>query len=514
MKTVNQISYLVCSCFRLFVFFVVFGSILPSNLLAKGEAKIPSPQREFRAAWVATVANIDWPSKRGLSSAEQQQELIAILDRAVELNLNAIIFQVRPHCDALYASELEPWSEYLTGTMGQPPQPFYDPLEFAVAEAHRRGLELHAWFNPYRALHPGSKGELAATHVSNTKPHIVRKYGKHLWLDPGEADSVEHNVAVILDVVKRYDVDGIHFDDYFYPYQIKDDDKKLVPFPDDRSWQQAQAAGNTLDRDDWRRQNVDRLIHRLADEIHKAKPHVKFGISPFGIWRPGYPPQIKGFDAYASLYADAKKWWNEGWVDYLTPQLYWKIEKTSQSYPVLMQWWHEQNRQQRHLWIGNYTSRVALEELGNWTPSEITRQIELTRAHPGATGNVHFSMKALMDDSRGMAAALKDGPYCKPALVPASPWLRDESPMLPTLQLKNSADKQTVSFATSDDKAPWLWVVRTLTNDQWKIEIYPGHVNGCAIDADGNSPSPKKIAVSAVSRTGVEGPMAALDLKP
>ena len=146
-----------------------------------------------------------------MSSAEQLQELIALFDRAVELNLNAIIFQVRPHCDALYASELEPWSEYLTGTMGQPPKPFYDPLEFAVAEAHRRGLELHAWFNPYRALHPGSEGEIAAKHVSNTKPHIVRKYGKHLWLDPGEADSVEHNVAVILDVVKRYDIDGIHF---------------------------------------------------------------------------------------------------------------------------------------------------------------------------------------------------------------------------------------------------------------------------------------------------------------
>ncbi|NOZ40721.1 MAG: family 10 glycosylhydrolase [Planctomycetes bacterium] len=487
--------------------------MLPSCLSAEETEEVPSPQREFRAAWVATVANIDWPSQRGLSSAKQQQELIAILDRAVELNLNAIIFQVRPHCDALYASELEPWSEYLTGTMGQPPQPFYDPLEFAVAEAHRRGLELHAWFNPYRALHPGSQGELAATHVSKTKPHIVRKYGKHLWLDPGEPDAVEHNVAVILDVVSRYDVDGIHFDDYFYPYQIKDDKKQLVPFPDDRSWQQAQAAGNTLDRDDWRRQNVDRLIQRLSDEIHQVKPWVKFGISPFGIWRPGHPPQIQGFDAYASLYADAKKWWNQGWVDYLTPQLYWKIESPGQSYPVLMQWWHEQNQKHRHLWIGNYTSRVSIEELGNWPTSEITQQIELTRAHPGATGNVHFSMKALMDDRRGMAKALKDGPYGKPALVPASSWLSDESPGLPTLQLKKTAGKRAVSFVSSDDKAPWLWVVRTFTDDHWKIEVSPGHVNGWAIDADGNSPSPKKIAVSAVSRTGVEGPMATLDLK-
>ena len=478
--------------------------------------KIPSPQREFRAAWVATVANIDWPSQKGLSSAEQLQELIALFDRAVELNLNAVIFQVRPHCDALYASELEPWSEYLTGTMGQAPKPFYDPLEFAVAEAHRRGLELHAWFNPYRALHPGSEGEIAAKHVSNTKPNIVRKYGKHLWLDPGEADSVEHNVAVILDVVKRYDIDGIHFDDYFYPYQIKDEEKKLVPFPDDASWQKAQAAGNTLDRDDWRRQNVDRLIHRLSDEIHKEKPHVKFGISPFGIWRPGHPPQIKGFDAYASLYADAKKWWNEGWVDYLTPQLYWKVESQGQSYPVLMQWWHEQNLHKRHLWPGNYTSRVISEADSRWAPDEITLQIMHTRSHPGATGNVHFSMKALMDEKHGMATALKDGPYAKPALAPASPWLSDESPMLPSLRFSKTEDKRTVSFASSKGKAPWLWVVRTLTGDHWNIDIYPGHKNTYAYVADTNaddtSAPPKQIAVSAVSRTGVEGPVAILDL--
>ncbi len=514
LDTVNHICKLVSSKVCLLLLGIAVFPIQSHHLRADEQpAHIPSPQREFRAAWVATVANIDWPSKKGLSTDQQQQELLAILDRAVELNLNAIIFQVRPHCDALYASELEPWSEYLTGTMGQPPSPFYDPLEFVVAEAHRRGLELHAWFNPYRALHPGSQGEIAATHVSKTQPLIVREYGKHLWLDPGEGDSVEHNVAVVLDVVKRYDVDGIHFDDYFYPYPIVDEDKQNVPFPDKPSWIVALAAGNTLDRDDWRRQNVDRLIHRLSDEIHREKPWVKFGISPFGIWRPGHPPQIKGFDAYASLYADAKKWWSEGWVDYLTPQLYWKIESPGQSYPVLMQWWHEQNRRKRHLWPGNYTSRVALEELGNWTTDEITQQIKLTRAHPGATGNVHFSMKALMDDSRGMAMALKDGAFSRPALVPASPWLSDESPLLPTLQLIKTGGEQTVSFAMPNDKSPWLWVVRTLTDDSWNIEIYPGHVNGCAIYANGMSAAPKQVAVSAISRTGVEGSMAILDLK-
>lgn len=484
--------------------------ILISSSAKAEENPAPKLQREFRAAWVATVANIDWPSKRGLTTDQQQQELLAILDRAVELNLNAIVFQVRPHCDALYASELEPWSEYLAGSMGQAPEPFYDPLEFVIVESHRRGLELHAWFNPYRALHQGSAGEIAATHVSNTQPDIVRKYGKHLWLDPGEKAAADHNVAVILDVVNRYDVDGIHFDDYFYPYQIKDQDDQLVPFPDERSWEQAQAAGNKLGRDDWRRQNVDRLMQRLSNEIHAAKPWVKFGISPFGIWRPGHPPQIKGFDAYASLYADAKKWWNEGWVDYLTPQLYWKIDSPGQSYPLLMQWWHEENSHGRHLWPGNYTSRVANKSSGNWSVDEIMSQIAHTRSHPHATGNVHFSMKALMDDERGVAKALIGGPYKKQALVPASPWLGELVFSKPEIRV-TSDDEHTVSLALPDDELPWLWVVKTLDSEGWHTEILPGHVVRKKLNSD-NGVRPKRIAVSAVSRTNIEGPSASLDL--
>lgn len=476
-------------------------------------AKVPSPAREFRAAWVATVANIDWPSKKGLSSAEQKDELIAILDRAVELNLNAIIFQVRPHCDALYASELEPWSEYLTGTMGKAPAPFYDPLEFVVAEAHRRGLELHAWFNPYRALHPGSKGELASNHVSKLQPEIVREYGKHLWLDPGESRAADHSAAVILDVVKRYDVDGVHFDDYFYPYQIQDEDKKNVPFPDNASWEKAQAAGNTLRRDDWRRQNVDRLIHRVSQEVKKEKPWVKFGISPFGIWRPGNPPQIQGFDAYASLYADAKKWWNEGWVDYFTPQLYWKVDSAGQCYPLLMQWWHQENTQQRHLWPGNYTSRVANGSKTAWSPDEITLQIKHTRAHPGASGNVHFSMKALMDD-RGMAEALKSGPYAKQALIPASPWLNNRRPGKPDLEFAEGGGRRRVKFEALNGEEPWLWVVRTLREDEWSVEISPGHVTGVSVYRKSGASPVTQVAVSAVSRSGVEGPIATIDLTP
>ena len=209
----------------------------------------PEPQREFRGVWVATVANIDWPSKPGLSTSDQQSELIAILDHAVRLHLNAVIIQVRPACDALYESKIEPWSEYLTGQQGKPPSPYYDPLEFAVAEAHRRGLELHAWFNPYRARH--SDGHtLAGSHVSRTHPDLVRAYGHSLWLDPGSEAVQDYTVSVIMDVVKRYDIDGVHIDDYFYPYKEVDANKHVIPFPDDATWQAYLQSGGNLSRED------------------------------------------------------------------------------------------------------------------------------------------------------------------------------------------------------------------------------------------------------------------------
>ena len=209
----------------------------------------PKPMREFRGVWVATVANMDWPSKPGLSTDEQQREMIAILDRARELKFNAIILQVRTSCDAFYPSELEPWSEYLTGQQGKAPEPFYDPLKMWIEQAHARGLELHAWFNPFRARHPAATTN-AANHISKTHPEWVKQYGKYQWLDPGEPATREHTLRVIRDVVAKYDVDGVHFDDYFYPYPEKGED-----FPDEASWQRYQKSGGKLSRADWRRSN-------------------------------------------------------------------------------------------------------------------------------------------------------------------------------------------------------------------------------------------------------------------
>ncbi|MBX3432113.1 MAG: family 10 glycosylhydrolase [Pirellulales bacterium] len=474
-----------------------------------GDDSPPAVQREFRAAWIATVANIDWPSRPGLAGQQQQQELIALLDCAVELRLNAVILQVRPAADALYASKLEPWSAYLSGTMGKPPAPYYDPLEFAVREAHRRGIELHAWFNPYRVQHPDAKGGVAPNHASRTMPDVVKQYGKYLWFDPGEPASIDRFLAVVADVVARYDVDGVHLDDYFYPYPINDDAGKPVPFPDDGSYERAVAAGETLERDDWRRQNVDRLVERMYREVKRLRPEVKVGISPFGIWRPGNPPGITGFDQYASLYADARKWLREGWVDYFTPQLYWPIDKQQQSYPKLLAWWAEENVHGRELWPGNYTSRVRTSasvpaDDQHWEATEILRQIEATRAQPGARGNVHFSMKALAKDYDGLAAKLRENLYAKPALVPPLPGAEGPIPATPQATAGASRDAVTVRFDLPGASRPWLWVVQLKRGDRWEAAVVPGHERRYTASAAG--PRVVEASVSAVSRTGLEGP--------
>lgn len=400
---------------------------------------VPEATREFRASWVATVANIDWPSKKGLSTEEQQAELIAILDRTRDLNMNAIVLQIRPAADALYQSELEPWSEYLSGEQGKAPEPFYDPLKFAVDEGRKRGVDIHVWFNPYRArllrADKDTTGGFAPpptdpNHISVTHPEVVKTYGNFHWMDPGEKLVQDQSMAVILDVVKRYDIDGVHMDDYFYPYPINDPEtKEEMDFPDDLSWNKYQQSGGELSRHDWRRQNVDKFIERLYKEVKAVKPKVLVGLSPFGIWKPGFPENVRGLNQYEKLYADAKLWLNEGWVDYWTPQLYWRVQDLSQSYPELLKWWMEENTKNRHMWPGLYLTKTT------FGPDEIINQIVLTR-FLGATGHVLFSMKGFM--GAGRPGNLNDrlttttGVYASPALIPATDWLGGEAPAQPT----------------------------------------------------------------------------------
>jgi uncharacterized lipoprotein YddW (UPF0748 family) len=290
--------------------------------------------------------------------------------------------------------------------------PGYDPLAFAVAEAHARGLELHAWFNPYRSRTPSAKSPATDDHITKRRPDLAKPYGKHYWMNPTHRDVQDHSIAVILDVVKRYDVDGVHLDDYFYPYKEKDADDKIIPFPDDDTWEKYQEEGGKLKRDDWRRDAVNKFVERMYREVKETKPWVKVGISPFGIWRPGHPEQIRGLDAYDTLYADARKWFVEGWVDYLAPQLYWPTAQSQQSFPVLLKWWAEQNDRQRHLWPGLSLSN---------DPDEVVNQIRLARRQSTAPGHILWSMKPLLQNRRGISDVLLKQVYTELALPPALP---------------------------------------------------------------------------------------------
>lgn len=459
----------------------------------------PGVPREFRAVWIATVENIDWPSRPGLPVEQQKAEMLALLDCAMKLNMNAVVLQVRPACDAFYASKIEPWSFYLTGKMGKAPEPFYDPLAFAVEEAHRRGLELHAWFNPYRAalLSPKS-GVPSANHISRLHPNMVVAYGKLLWLDPGEKEVQDYSLRVVMDVVKRYDIDGVHFDDYFYPYKETNAQKQDIEFPDGTSWRKYSLRGK-LSRDDWRRENVNSFVQRAYESIKSTKPWVKFGIAPFGIWQPRHPQQIKGFNAYDVLYCDSRKWLMNGWLDYCAPQLYWAIDPPDQSFPVLLKWWQDQNLVHRNLWPGLDTSRVG----GKWKAGEIVNQIKIVRDQSGgAPGEIHWGMKTLLHDRGGLGTALDTGVYAEQALVPASPWLERKFPEKPRLKVE---DGNNLKWSPVGAEKTGPWVLQTREGGRWRTRILPAETRGETLDG-----SPEIIVLTEIDRCGVASPPAAM----
>ena len=465
------------------------------------QAQLVHPFREFRAAWVASVANINWPSKPGLTTAEQQAEAIGILDYLQTNNFNAVILQVRPQADALYASDIEPWSYFLTGEQDKAPDPYYDPLSFWVEEAHKRGLELHAWMNPYRAHHPMGK-EVSENSIVRTHPQTVYwlKEG-YWWMDPALQFTQDHTSKVVMDVVKRYDVDGIHFDDYFYPYPSYNggDD-----FPDDRSWNNYLENGGSMSRSDWRRNAVNTLIERLYKEIKAEKRHVKFGLSPFGIWRPGFPKSVEGFDQYDKLYADAKLWLNKGWIDYFTPQLYWPSYKINMSFPVLLGWWQDENSHQRHLWPGINIANDKNILLNN---QEVISEIMITRGMlPKSPGTVHWSMSALTKNP-SLTKTLIEGPYKQPALIPASPWLDHTAPKPPEVFLGEYNDSLLIQWKSKDTDV-FKWVLYYQYENKWEQRIFNKEVTETFLKQYNNKqPEPSKlkyIIVSAIDRTGNE----------
>ena len=513
---------------------------VPATPAPSTDVPPPAP-REFRGAWVATVSNIDWPSAPGLSAAVQRKEALVLLDRAKAIGLNALILQVRPAADAIYPSALEPWTEYLSGEQGKAPgvagEPAWDPLAFWVQQAHQRGLGLHAWISPYRARHSAAKSPLTASHIAVRRPDLVKRYGDMLWMDPGEPEAAAHTLAVVADVVRRYDIDGLHIDDYFYPYPVPAPGVSGIsavpgvasaagappaaelPFPDDESYARYRLAGGALTRDDWRRANVDALVEAMHRTVHAVKPWVRFGISPFGVGKPAWRPAgVIGFSQYDKLYADAERWLAQGWLDYLTPQLYWQIAREGLQFPVLLDYWLAQNPAQRHVWPGLFSSQVGR----NWPAREIVDQIGVQRSRAAAGGHIHFSLIALQQDRDGLATLLQMGPYAQAALVPATPWLGGPLPGPPRLsaagvrvRIEPAVDAASTASAPtaavppitpSAAPSPTLWAVWRRVGSEWRFAVLPGSER--RIDTAGAN----LLSVNAVDRVGQLGPSTLLRL--
>jgi len=491
----------IALCLTLGLWLPQFASVVQAQ--SASQLPRPSHTREFRGAWAATVVNIDWPSQPGLSVDQQKAELITMLDKMQALNLNALVLQVRPAGDAFYKSDLEPWSYWLTAQQGRAPSPFYDPLEFAIAEAHARGIELHAWFNPYRAK-MSTNYALAANHMAKRFPQYAYTYGDLIWMDPGAADVQQLTYDVILDVVRRYDVDGIHFDDYFYPYP-----KPGIEFPDGDTYAAYRRSGGALSLADWRRDNVNKLVQRLHDGIKAEKPEVKFGISPFGIYRPGQPAGIVGMDQYNEIYADPKLWLDRGWVDYIAPQLYWRINQTEQSYPVLLNWWTANNPQNRHIYVGNYLSKI---DSGAWSNTEFQNQVNLSRQAAArlSLGNIFFSVKVFLENRQNATNYFRQYIYPTPALVPPMSWL-DNTPPAAVKTLTAGAGEVSWSVETTTEPLKGFTLYKQ-TGNTWTLQrilpptatraIVPlGTYAVCAVDRGANESAPIQVTVRSLRPT-------------
>jgi uncharacterized lipoprotein YddW (UPF0748 family) len=388
------------------------------------------PKYEFRGVWIATVDNIDWPARDARNSAIQKADFIRILDMHQRNGMNAVIVQVRPAADAFYPSSYEPWSQWLAGTQGLPPSPYYDPLQFMIEEAHKRGMEFHAWLNPYRANFNIGTASIAPNHVTRIHPEWFLTYGDKKYFDPANKDAQQFVVNVVRDIVKRYDVDAIHMDDYFYPYRIAGRE-----FPDAASYLK---SGSKLNKDDWRRSNVDTIIRKLSRAIKEEKKMVRFGISPFSVWR-NKDKDPRGSDSkssqtnYDDLYADILLWLEKGWIDYVAPQLYLEIGHDKIAYEKMLAWW-SRNSHGRHIYIGHGIYRVN-EKAPAWkNPAELPNQLKLLRRYPNVQGSIYFSSKSFDNNPNGWNDSLKNNYYRYPALLPPMRWIDNEKPWAPIVE--------------------------------------------------------------------------------
>ncbi|MBS1654108.1 MAG: family 10 glycosylhydrolase [Bacteroidetes bacterium] len=397
---------------KCFLFFLLSGLFYIKSLAQQNEPE------EFRGVWIATVDNIDWPS-RGMTDVDSQKaEFIRQLDMHKRNGMNAVVVQVRPSADAFYPSPYEPWSQWLTGVQGKPPVPYYDPLQFMIDETHKRGMEFHAWCNPYRANFKIGTASIAPSHITKIHPEWFITYGDKKYFDPGNKEAQQFVVNVIEDLVKRYDIDAIHMDDYFYPYRIAGKE-----FQDGASYAK---NGGGLDKETWRRSNVDSIILHLNEAIKKEKPWCKFGISPFGVWRnkdqdPEGSNTKAGQTNYDDLYADILLWLKNGWIDYVAPQLYWEFGHPAAPYEELVDWW-SRHTYGRHCYIGLGIYRANSNAA--WRDkTQLPRQLELLRKYPTIQGAIYFSSTSFNNNPNGWSDSLRNNYYAEPAAVPKMNWL-------------------------------------------------------------------------------------------
>ena len=387
------------------------------------------PKRELRAAWVTTFTNLDWPSKRGLSSAVQQQEFRTLVDNFKRAQMNAVIVQVRASSDAFYKSKLSPWSEWLTGVQGAPPIPYYDPLEFMLKTCKDNNLEFHAWFNPLRAISHDRFSSVCKDHITDKKPDWFFHYGESYYYNPGIPAVRQYIVDVILEVVKNYDIDGVHLDDYFYPYTIG-----KAKIPDEATFKKYNRGIQNIQ--DWRRSNINLLIQDIAKAIKKEKAYVKFGISPLAIWRnkkqdPLGSESNSGQTSYDNLYCDTKLWVKEGWMDYVAPQLYWSTTNLYANYNNLLKWWNLQTQEKVHLYIGHGLYKLDPKNRHSFSVDELTKQVKLHRSNSKAQGSIYFRAKTFKENQQNFQRKFRTGIYQYPAVVPTMPWIDSIPPAAP-----------------------------------------------------------------------------------
>lgn len=482
------------------------------NVFMNASSQHSSPKHELRAVWIATVANSDFPSKKNLHPFQQQDEFSQLLEKHQEIGINAVIVQVRPSTDAFYYSDRELWSEWLTGKQGNSPKPFYDPLTFMIEEAHKKGMEFHAWFNPYRAIYDTTASQLKIhqDHITNRKPEWFIQYGRNKYFNPALPQVRQYITDIIADVVSRYPIDAVHFDDYFYPYPIAN-----VPFDDLSSFEK--YKGNFTNINDWRRNNVSLLIESIANKIKQIKPKVKFGISPFGVWR-NQREDIQGSQttagttSYEHLYADVRLWLKNGWIDYVVPQVYFHHQFKPAPYPNLINWWAS-NSFGKHLYIGQASYKIGSKTDTLWQNfTEMPTQLRLNRQYKEVQGSIFFSSKSLMNKSITISDSLKNDFYKYPALVPPMAWKDNIAPNAPTnLQASKSYQSVYLSWqkptrAKDGDEAAYYVIYRFLQNEQIDL-TNPANIIGIRreqgeffIDKKVNTGSSYRYIVTAVDK--------------